>query len=121
MGIRDGNVVNKAAIDYWDFDQNGIAQVQQEPHILKKGDIVKTICYYETDNVTMYGMGSQDEMCQSSAYYYPRQKKNLMVVDLLVGLSSLDHVQAPLRRKCWTLQVTLIDLLHSLNHRFLLQ
>lgn len=72
--IRDGNVVNKAAIDYWDFDQNGIAQVQQEPHILKKGDIVKTICYYETDNVTMYGMGSQDEMCQSSAYYYPRQK-----------------------------------------------
>lgn len=70
---RGGEVINKAAINYWDFEQNGAGAVRQEPYTLKMGDSYKTSCYYESYDGTKFGLGSEDEMCMSFIYYFPKQ------------------------------------------------
>jgi hypothetical protein len=70
--IRQGEIINHAAVDVWDFRRNGIKIVQQAPYELMPGDVFKTVCYYKNrDNATVFGMGSEDEMCQAMLWYYP--------------------------------------------------
>lgn len=72
--FRGDTLVNRAVVDFWDFDQNGVSQVQQQPYKMKKGDYYRTTCYYESDDEdTKFGLESQDEMCMTFLYYYPKQ------------------------------------------------
>lgn len=71
--LRGEVMVNEAIIDYFDFDQRGVATVRQEPYILKKGDSIRTTCYYESQDDTEFGYGSREEMCMTFFHYYPKQ------------------------------------------------
>merc|ERR1712038_1026930 len=76
--VRDGEVVRKTAIDYWDFDQNGVTPVQRESFELKKGDVISTSCYFDTGPDDVFGLGTPDEMCMTILLYYPRQPNLFM-------------------------------------------
>lgn len=71
--IRDGEVVREATIDYWEFDQNGNAAIQQDPYDIQPGDGFKTTCFFNGKG-RVFGIGSADEMCMAFMYYYPRMK-----------------------------------------------
>ncbi len=70
---RDGEIIHESHIDYWDFDQTGTPAPQNEPYLVKKGDSFKTICYYNSDSNTKFGLGSEDEMCMVLILYFPKQ------------------------------------------------
>jgi len=74
---RDGTLVHSAVIDYYDFDQSGVAHVRQQPYTVRRGDSFHTTCYFETNEDTVYGLGSQDEMCMTFLYYFPKQQNLL--------------------------------------------
>ena len=71
---RDGTLVHSAVIDYYDFDQNGVAHVRQQPYTIRRGDSFHTTCYFETYEGTVYGFSSQEEMCMTFLYYFPKQQ-----------------------------------------------
>lgn len=71
--IRDGTVLTETDIDYWDFDQQGNAQVRFAPFSVQAGDEFTTKCWYKTDGNTQFGFESNDEMCAVFMYYYPRK------------------------------------------------
>jgi DOMON domain/Copper type II ascorbate-dependent monooxygenase, C-terminal domain/Copper type II ascorbate-dependent monooxygenase, N-terminal domain len=71
--IREGVVVRKASVEYWEFDQNGNTAVQQNPYNVLPGDGFKTACYFNGED-KVFGMGSGEEMCMAFLYYYPRSK-----------------------------------------------
>jgi len=76
--MRGGEVVNTAVVDYWDFDQNGVSLVRQEPYVLKKGDSYRATCYFESNSRNVvWGEASFDEMCMTFLYYYPKQPQFL--------------------------------------------
>eukprot|EP00980_Cylindrotheca_fusiformis_P006235 scaffold1334_cov123-Cylindrotheca_fusiformis.AAC.5 len=70
--IRDGKAIRRSNIDFFQYDQNGNQVVQQQPYQLFPGDGFKTVCYYEPKNDTMFGLSTQEEMCASFVYYYPK-------------------------------------------------
>lgn len=72
---EDGKELNTATLDYFDFDQNGSVLVRQEPYKMKRGDYYTTTCYYESNQDTVWGLGSSEEMCITFAYYYPKQPR----------------------------------------------
>eukprot|EP00980_Cylindrotheca_fusiformis_P003633 scaffold815_cov120-Cylindrotheca_fusiformis.AAC.1 len=75
--VRNGEVVNRATVDYFDFRQNGINAIRQKPYTVYPGDSFRTRCYYENnDNSTTFGLGTREEMCQSLLMYYPSNRKN---------------------------------------------
>ena len=76
--MRDGEVIRKTSIDYWDFDQNGVTPVQRESFELKKGDVISTSCYFDTGPDDVFGLGTPDEMCMTILLYYPRQPNLFM-------------------------------------------
>lgn len=69
---RGGEAVHTAAIDYWQFDEQGNALVQDSPYQVEPGDEFLTECWYKTDGNTRFGFASGDEMCAVFMYYYPR-------------------------------------------------
>lgn len=71
--IRNGKIIRQAAIDFWEFDQNGNAAIQQDPYVVEPGDGFKTSCYYNGDG-RVFGIASSEEMCMAFLYYYPRLK-----------------------------------------------
>ena len=80
--IRDGEVMRRASVDYFDFDQAGLHEVQQGTFTIKPGDSIRTSCSFNTTSsrdAISYGYGSQDEMCVSYMHYYPKQKLPLGV------------------------------------------
>lgn len=80
--IRDGEVMRRASVDYFDFDQAGLHEVQQGTFTIKPGDSIRTSCSFNTTSskeAIEYGYGSQDEMCVSYMHYYPKQKLPLGV------------------------------------------
>jgi hypothetical protein len=83
--IRDGEVVRTGKIEYWEFDQNGNAAVQQDPFVIKPGDGFRTSCYYTANEDTVFGLSSQEEMCMAFLYYHPRIQ--VKVEDLPFDLS----------------------------------
>jgi hypothetical protein len=72
--LRNGTIVHEASVDFWDFSQAGFMQIPQEPYILKRGDEIRTICYYEGDSMTTFGLGFQNEICMATLMYYPAQE-----------------------------------------------
>eukprot|EP00980_Cylindrotheca_fusiformis_P011682 scaffold2770_cov104-Cylindrotheca_fusiformis.AAC.3 len=70
--IRDGTAVRRSNIDFFQYDQSGNQVVQQDPYELLPGDGFKTVCYFEPKNDTIFGLSTQDEMCNSFVYYYPK-------------------------------------------------
>jgi dopamine beta-monooxygenase len=70
--IRDGKVIHRAVTDYWDFEQSGLNLVRQEPYTVKRGDSFSVTCYYDSNENTVFGLGSQDEMCMNFIWYYPK-------------------------------------------------
>mmetsp|Transcript_31117 Transcript_31117/g.91096 ORF Transcript_31117/g.91096 Transcript_31117/m.91096 type:complete len:168 (+) Transcript_31117:842-1345(+) len=80
--IRDGEVMRRASVDYFDFEQAGLHEVQQGTFTIKPGDSIRTSCSFNTTSSKKgieYGYGSQDEMCVSYMHYYPKQKLPLGV------------------------------------------
>lgn len=70
--IRNGKVIHRAVTDYWDFEQSGLNLVRQKPYTVKPGDSFAVTCYYDSDENTVFGLGSQDEMCMNFIWYYPK-------------------------------------------------
>ena len=66
--VRNDEVIHEGFIDYWDFDQSGTPAPQQNPFQIRKGDVMRTICYYDSESYhkIKFGTGSSDEM------YVPR-------------------------------------------------
>lgn len=62
--VRNDEVIHEGFIDYWDFDQSGTPAPQQNPFQIRKGDVMRTICYYDTESYHKieFGVGSSDEM-----------------------------------------------------------
>ncbi len=62
--IRNDELIHEGFIDYWDFDQSGTPAPQQNPFEVRKGDVFRTVCYYDTPNDTniTFGSGSSDEV-----------------------------------------------------------
>ncbi|KAG7357085.1 copper type II ascorbate-dependent monooxygenase [Nitzschia inconspicua] len=76
--IRDGEIVHKAAVEHWEFHQNGNAAVQQGSFVVQPGDSFRTTCFYDDqDGSRTFGLASAEEMCMAFLYYYPRQKFDL--------------------------------------------
>jgi hypothetical protein len=69
--IRGGEVVRAGVVDFYNFDQQGNQNVQQEPYQLLAGDSFNTVCYYQDG--AEFGRSSQQEMCIAFIRYYPRQ------------------------------------------------
>jgi hypothetical protein len=73
---RDGELVHRTSVENFDFESNGRMPVQQDSYTVLPGDSFHTTCYYDNvDNTTLFGFGSQEEMCQSIFFYYPRTKQ----------------------------------------------
>ena len=71
--IRDGEVIHTANVDFFDYPQQGIYSVIQEPYTLMPGDSFRTTCQYKTPKEWFFGSGSQEEMCIAFVWYYPKQ------------------------------------------------
>jgi hypothetical protein len=70
--IRDGEVVNFAAVDVFEFEQQGTFAVQQQDYQIFPGDSFRTTCYYRDG--TAFGLSSQEEMCIAFLLYYPAKQ-----------------------------------------------
>lgn len=72
--IRDGEVIREGAVDFWDNDQQGSFEVQQDPFVIRPGDSFQTSCYYDDTDAQLrqFGYSSQDEMCTGGFHYYPK-------------------------------------------------
>lgn len=70
--VRQGEVIRDASVEVWEFDQNGNLAVQQDSFEFLPGDAFRTKCYFRGDSKTIFGSGSQEEMCMAFLYYYPR-------------------------------------------------
>lgn len=74
--IRNGQVVHRAGVDYFEFLQQGNHAFEQEPYSIESGDQLRTVCTYDNRNGKStgdFGIKSEDEMCFSVFYYYPRK------------------------------------------------
>ena len=94
--FRNGELVNRAAVDYFDFRQNGINPTRQQPYQVLPGDSFQTTCYYDNvDNSTTFGFGTREEMCQSLLMYYPanHQMKGYCSPDGKAGNCSATYEQ----------------------------
>ena len=83
--LRDGDVVRFGSIDFWEFDQNGNAAVQQDPFVIKPGDSFRTSCYFNANDDTVFGLSSSEEMCMAFLYYFPRKTVPVPVSDFVEG------------------------------------
>jgi dopamine beta-monooxygenase len=72
--IRNGQVVRQGQVEYWDFRQQGDYVVPQGQFTVQPGDSFRTICNYNSINNETWGLGSNNEMCMATFYYYPRQE-----------------------------------------------
>lgn len=88
--IRDGKVISETSIDYWDYYQNGAVVVPHKSYELHKGDVISTICYYETKPGYKFGFGARDEMCFAGFLYYPRQS-SMVMCGLDFGICSISY------------------------------
>jgi hypothetical protein len=70
--IRDGEVVNFAAVEVFDVEQQGIFRVPQPDFQILPGDSFRTTCYYRDG--AKFGLSSQEEMCIAYMLYYPAKQ-----------------------------------------------
>ncbi|XP_078598387.1 DBH-like monooxygenase protein 1 [Branchiostoma floridae x Branchiostoma japonicum] len=72
--IRDGRETVVSRDDNYDFNLQHIRMLDEEVTV-RKGDMITTECTYnsEDNNQAVYGgLGTNNEMCQSTLFYYPR-------------------------------------------------
>mmetsp|Transcript_5138 Transcript_5138/g.7439 ORF Transcript_5138/g.7439 Transcript_5138/m.7439 type:complete len:645 (+) Transcript_5138:49-1983(+) len=67
--IRNNEVVHKAHVDVFEFNQQGAFKVPQDSYQVLPGDSFKTACHYRDG--AKFGIGSDDEMCIAYVMYYP--------------------------------------------------
>lgn len=72
--IRNGEVVNEARVDVFEFDQQGSFKVPQAQYQIQSGDSFRTTCYYRDG--TEFGLSSSEEMCVAFVLYYPAKQLN---------------------------------------------
>ena len=75
--FRNGELIHQGSAEYFDFKQQGIQYVEQEPFDIQPGDSFNTTCYYMNNNSEAnrtFGYASSQEMCIAFLMYYPRQK-----------------------------------------------
>ena len=70
--IRNDEVIRRAEVQFWDFDQQGSLSVVQQPFTISPGDAFRTSCIYNAQNGEDFGLGSSQEMCMTFLFYYPR-------------------------------------------------
>ena len=70
---RDGRLLRRGVVDFFDFDQSGAFSTVQPPFEIASGDSFQTSCYYNAGPNTTFGLGSSNEMCMSFLFYFPRQ------------------------------------------------
>lgn len=70
--VRDGVIHHSAAVDVYDFKQQGAIHIQQAPYEVSAGDAFKTSCYYRDGD--QFGISSQQEMCIAYLLYYPAKQ-----------------------------------------------
>jgi hypothetical protein len=70
---RDGKLLQTAVrADFYQFNNQISTPVN---YTIKKGDSMETYCVYDTTKrtkETMFGHGSNDEMCMDFLFYYPK-------------------------------------------------
>lgn len=71
--IRNGEIVRKGAVQYYDFEQQGGFEVIQEPFQVLPGDAFNVVCGFDADVGERWGLASSEEMCITFLFYYPRQ------------------------------------------------
>lgn len=68
--------IRESVVDYYDFDLNGAYGMIQAPYEVEPGDSFKVECFYKSknpgDEVVYFGPASNEEMCISFLWYYPR-------------------------------------------------
>ena len=79
--IRNGEVIRRASLDFWEFHQNGNAPIQQDPFVIQPGDAFKTSCYFNGQG-RVFGLASSEEMCIAFLYYYPRVMVRIEAINL---------------------------------------
>lgn len=75
--IRDGKPIRAGQVEYYDFNQQGAFVVPQEPFQVLPGDSFQTTCQYKSNNSTVFGLSSSNEMCIAFLFYWPRQNISL--------------------------------------------
>lgn len=71
--IRDGEVIREATVEHYDYRYAGMVSVMQGSYSVKRGDMFKTTCYYDSDAETTFGFETENEMCIAFLLYYPKQ------------------------------------------------
>lgn len=99
--IRDETeIVHEAGVEVWDYDQNGVRLVQQDPYQIIPGrDRYTHSCYYTTsNNDIIFGQRSVDEMCNAFLWYYPANENewlgNYCGADFVIPDCSADYTSA---------------------------
>jgi Copper type II ascorbate-dependent monooxygenase, C-terminal domain/Copper type II ascorbate-dependent monooxygenase, N-terminal domain len=90
--IRNGTVVSKATVDFFDFSQQGDQVVQAEPFKIFPGDTLRTNCTYRNppNSTTSFGPASYDEMCIAFLLYYPRLQAKDNQLAWACGIDTVD-------------------------------
>lgn len=73
--FRNGQLIRTGRAEYYEFDQQSVHLVVQEPFQVFPGDSFRTTCAYSNFDVKgrRFGHQSSDEMCIAYLFYYPRK------------------------------------------------
>lgn len=73
----NGTIIRASEANYFDFSRGaGYASRVDMPYHINEGDSFVTSCYFTTRNV-LWGSGSDQEMCQSFLWYWPKESYSL--------------------------------------------
>ena len=73
----NGTIIRASEANYFDFSRGaGYASRVDMPYQINEGDSFVTSCYFATRNV-LWGSGSDQEMCQSFLWYWPKESYSL--------------------------------------------
>ena len=73
----NGTIIRASEANYFDFSRGaGYASRVDIPYHINEGDSFVTSCYFATRNV-LWGSGSDQEMCQSFLWYWPKESYSL--------------------------------------------
>jgi len=73
----NGTIIRAAEVNRFDFSQGaGYSSRQGLPYIISEGDSFVTTCYFSNRGV-VWGSSSDEEMCQSFLWYYPKKDYSL--------------------------------------------
>jgi len=73
----NGTIIRASEANYFDFSRGaGYASRVDMPYHIIEGDSFVTSCYFATRNV-LWGSGSDQEMCQSFLWYWPKESYSL--------------------------------------------